>query len=333
MENCYGFILENLTGTNNCLLRDKVYAINESDAKGISNNLLAKLFSLSAKKYDSANYGAIHDTKGDITKLKELETLEESLRLVNQIRVQSNISEFNELDNTLKALKYLKINKDIFVSGYRKDNQLLMMLYDNIAMAIVQYSTHLLNAAMSFTRHPNEKTFTMSLNNVESISNIESLLYKNICRFIKSIETGKLNKLFDNIQFAGKKNFTGAAAFGVGGAIIGMGLLVILIGTVILIRELTYYFYASRIKLSDHLKAQALFVEMNVINTKMKSEGVSPKYMERQEKVHDLLLSLADKIDVSDKIALRNSGKAIDSDKVSLDEMKEVSIMDSDIVF
>lgn len=326
------FILENMSDASSMLKVNSLYAINESETREISNNLLTRLFGLSAKKFNASSYDAINATKGDITRLKELQGIKDSLELINSIRIQSNVSEFEELDNTRIALKYLIENREMFIYAYKKDNELSIMLYNNIAMAIVEYTSHLLIASMSFVRHPNEKTFSMSLNNTESINGVESLLYQNILRFNKLVTTGKLNKIYDNVQFTGRNNFTGSIAMGTA-AVIGIGILVALISAVIIIRELTYYFYASRIKLSDYLTLQALFIEMNVIDNKMKSDGKLPKHIERQKKVHDLILTLADRIDVSDKLASKSAKKDIVSDKVPLDSMKEMSIMDSEIVF
>ena len=85
-----------------------------------------------------------------------------------------------------------------------------------------------------------------------------------------------------------------------------IGIVVILLALLTLIRELIYFWFYSRTKVSDYLDAQSALLVMNaynVDNNLTRDEGERKLIAEKQNKVAKFFKSLADKIKVKDRTA------------------------------
>ena len=91
----------------------------------------------------------------------------------------------------------------------------------------------------------------------------ECLLFDNLNKFNKLCASGDFDKAMEFVIANNSKNFMGTASFAVSNVAVMLGLLLVIIP---LIRELIFFFYYSRAKVSDYFDAQATLLTVNSYN-------------------------------------------------------------------
>ena len=147
---------------------------------------------------------------------------------------------------------------------------------------------------------------------------------------------GAIGSVLAKAPVAGAKVLAGGAAKAValaGAHPIIAGIAGVILGTIILIkllRDVIFYFYYARTKVSEYCDLQAGMLYMNAMNVEnnlTRDEGQRKKIASRQKKVADFLSKAADKIKVKDRSA-ENSARS-DSKKADDEKFVYSDVVDS----
>ena len=271
---------------------DKKYmkSMSKDDINQINGTLLQNLYK-SVIDRKNIDFGDIPDSAGDIEKMKYYANTVECLDTLEKLYRQHNIEE-PTLVTIRTAISNMKKYRPQFQDGFRRKHDFIMLTYNSLAMSIIDATSFLIASFMDYVVSPNN-AYAVGKNANNSRGRVVT----------SSLE--KFNSMSNNNQFGDaleymlmeqRKNFAGETVV-VTGAII-----MILLSIVPIIRELIFFYYHSRVRLSDYLNMQADFLEMNklAVQASEKSPTERKSIIKKQDDVIKKLRRKADKLQIND---------------------------------
>ena len=271
---------------------DKKYmkSMSKDDINQINGTLLQNLYK-SVIDRKNIDFGDIPDSAGDIEKMKYYANTVECLNTLEELYRQHNIEE-PTLVTIRTAISNMKKYRPQFQDGFRRKHDFIMLTYNSLAMSIIDATSFLIASFMDYVVSPNN-AYAVGKNANNSRGRVVT----------SSLE--KFNSMSNNNQFGDaleymlmeqRKNFAGETVV-VTGAII-----MILLSIVPIIRELIFFYYHSRVRLSDYLNMQADFLEMNklAVQASEKSPTERKAIIKKQDDVIKKLRRKADKLQIND---------------------------------
>ena len=271
---------------------DKKYmkSMSKDDINQINGTLLQNLYK-SVIDRKNIDFGDIPDSAGDIEKMKYYANTVECLDTLEKLYRQHNIEE-----PTLVTIRTAISNMEKYLpqvhDGFCRNHDFIMFTYNSLAMSIIDATSFLIASFMDYVVSPNN-AYAVGKNANNSRGRVVT----------SSLE--KFNSMSNNNQFGDaleymlmeqRKNFAGETVV-VTGAII-----MILLSIVPIIRELIFFYYHSRVRLSDYLNMQADFLEMNklAVQASEKSPAERKAIIKKQDDVIKKLRRKADKLQIND---------------------------------
>ena len=140
----------------------------------------------------------------------------------------------------------------------------------------------------------------------------DSLLFKNLEKFNKTCANNTFDKAMDHIIKSASDNLFGIGTVTTGSAVVqGVILISLALMIIPIMRELIYFFYYSRVKVSDYISMQSDLLIMNSYRVKQSSLDNSDDIAEKQNKIAEKLKRIANAIEVNMNKADRDSEKEI----------------------
>lgn len=312
--------------------------VNEADKNQILVALTSKLYDHIIDKVDDIDFGQIPSTKGDITKLTNYEDMLDCVQVIKDLLVEYKQST-DSIDTIVTAIENIKRRKDIFEKGFRYNVEFPIVMYSTMVLSIVSSISLLITSSIEFIKSPNQDTFDLMVDKVGLGKTKDSLLFKDLALFNKSCSNGQIDESLEFIIKKNIRNLTGLEPIVIAGA---MATITIIFNIIPIIRELVYFFYYSRTRISDYLEIQAELLEMNAYtiehNENMEEEE-RKTISRKQNKIAEKLRAISNKLAVKLKKAENETSKEISNSnkkmKVSdvLDEIPNSADMDSGSIF
>lgn len=303
--------------------QDALYEAIGVMSKGMLNKIGAK----------SIDYGDIPDSKGRLEKVSgfaNMKKIIDSLLLSNDKKVKDMASIVD------RALSNLMSLSDLFIKGFRVNNNFIALFYNNYVYASIQATSYIvcyMNGSPKLIDNKclkNLKTLNLECDkgNIRRImndllnSNSENFLGTKFLGDIATASTAIAKGGFlaggSSAAAAGATAAKGGALAAVGGYAGAAAIALVLAATIIpLTRELIYLFYSGKSKMSDFLAQQAKYVEISIDDENLQSNmsiDKKNKIVENKKKRVKELMNLSDKLAVSYSIADRNSGNDLKTD-------------------
>lgn len=322
-------------------LRDKktldvMLMINENDQNTIMTNLAQKLYKVIIDKVDNIDFGTIPHSKGDIEQIENFDKIVESLSIMTDL-----ITEYRQdiapIKTVVDCINNLKDRKDMFKRSYTLNNELPVTIYNTMALSIVGGTSFLISTCVEYIKDNSTDTYIATVDKVGLKKSKEYLLIKNMQRFNNLCKAGEFDKTMNYVLSNSSKQLMGInIAVGTAGIIAGTTLILSIIP---LIRECIYFFYYSRVKISDYFTIQADLIQMNVSNMesrelyrngKLVDEEEKQKIILKQKTILDSLRKMADFFRITNKKSENQTEKVIKNEikKHKVDEVID-SIPDS----
>jgi len=283
--------------------------LNEATQDKLNKDLVNKIFKSTKNKYLSLDYFGIEATKGDITTFKYYSYIVDSIKYIEIIYNKDPSNSPNEILWLQRTLDILTKNKQHWKQAFITKNELLCMLYTNITANLITCLSKTVTISMDYVKDNSSKTFTEVFKGKKALA--KDVSFKNLKRILDLDSKGDLNKLFKNVEKT--KVFTEDSNI-LNEELEGLGIIILaVIGVVIAIRWIVFYYYRIRTMWSEHILALAYFLEQHA--NKMKSDGDMGEdvYNKQIEKVAKLK-RLGEKISAKDKNAEKEIEKDIDQD-------------------
>lgn len=312
--------------------------VNEADKNQILVALTSKLYDHIIDKVDDIDFGQIPSTKGDITKLTNYEDMLDCVQVIKDLLVEYKQST-DSIDTIVTAIENIKRRKDIFEKGFRYNVEFPIVMYSTMVLSIVSSISLLITSSIEFIKSPNQDTFDLMVDKVGLGKTKDSLLFKDLVLFNKSCSNGQIDESLEFIIKKNIRNLTGLEPIVIAGA---MATITIIFNIIPIIRELVYFFYYSRTRISDYLEIQAELLEMNAYtiehNENMEEEE-RKTISRKQNKIAEKLRAISNKLAVKLKKAenetskeISNSNKKMKTSDV-LDEIPNSADIDSGSIF
>lgn len=284
--------------------QDALYEAIGVMSKGMLNKIGAK----------SIDYGDIPDSKGRLEKVSgfaNMKKIIDSLLLSNDKKVKDMAGIVD------RALSNLMSLSDLFIKGFRVNNNFIALFYNNYVYASIQATSYIV----------------CYMNGSPKL--VDNKCLKNLKTLNLECDKGNIRKIMNDLINSNSENFLGTKFLGdvatastaiakggflasAGGFASGTAIALVLAATIIpLIRELIYLFYSGKSKMSDFLAQQAKYVEISIDDENLQSNmsiDKKNKIVENKKKRVKELMNLSDKLAVSYSIADRNSGNDLKTD-------------------
>lgn len=272
--------------------RNSIILMEAVEEERVDNVMVSKLYKLAIDKAH-IDFDNIPDTKGDITRYVGYTNMVDSLALVRDLAKQSN-TKIKEIDIVEQAVHSIVNYRAQFTKGFLIDKELIVLLYNLLVSACVEATSVIIASYVDFVKSPTKVEFTIVKGaNRMGHTSIQSLEQFNAC-----VKSGDFSKVMNTVA-NDRENFLGSASAGLIPIMILGGLAMI----VPLLRELTYYFYFTRMKTSDFLKHQAQLLEINRDSVKNSNLPPSKKkeVLKKQAQAAKTMTDFADKIAVDSR--------------------------------
>lgn len=302
MRNCgyaINLLLENCTSFRE---KAEIHALTESEVKQINNAMITNLYK-SALDKGYVNFDSIPDSKGDITKYEGYDNLLGSINLLKELSNKGNMK-IKELDVLETSLMNIKTYKAQFERGFALGHEFVMMEYNSLVYACVEATSTLISSYVDFVKKVDKTEFKI----IKGKGLNGNLCLKNLELFNNSVKKGDFNKMMSHLLQSERENFVGSSV-GAGVLVAGM----ITLSIIPLIRELIYYFYYSRMVVSEYLHHQSLFLEMNRVNIESSSLPAKEKnvIIKKQTEYAKQLDKLSEKIKVNSTMSSNKANNNI----------------------
>jgi len=275
--------------------------MNKNDIHQINGALVQQLYRtiLDRKECD---FGDIPNSNGDITKCKYYKSTQESLDVLTELMTKNNIP-LTDIDTINGSIGYLKKYQATFDQAFKLKVEYLILIYNTIVMAVIDSTSMLIADYMNYLLGPEQVRYDNQGSRNDkgrgriAISNLQ--LFNDTCK------NGQFDAMSSFLLDAGRKNFigTGIVAADVAGLAITGIVIMALVAIIPIIRELIYFYYNTRVKISDYLNMQADFLELNRLSVQAstKSDKEKKEILKKQEKIILRCRKTADKLKINDE--------------------------------
>lgn len=311
------------------ITRKAVKVMNEAEQNSILTALTSKLYDNIVSKVDDIDYGEIPSTKGDITKLSNYSRLVECVELLKKI-----LKEFRQdtkpIDEIEVAISNISTHKDTFMKAYKFNCELPIIMYNNAVLSVITAVSYMIATSIEFMKTPNQDNFQITLDKVAYAKTKSNMLYNNLKKFNSSVKSGEFDKAMNHILQNRIKRLDEAAAAITTFAAIGgvVGVIAIITHIIPILREMVFFFYYTRMRVSDFFDIQADLLQMNAYNLEnndTRSEDEKERIVSKQLKIVELFRKAANKISFTGKKAEVDSTKEItaSSKKMKLNDITD----------
>lgn len=285
--------------------RKTMLTINEADQESVLTSLTSKLYDHIVNKIEDIDFGSIPQSQGDITKIENYDQMCDCLDVIQKYLMQYKLDGKDTVDVIQEAIINMVNRKDIFQKGFKFEIEFVAITYSSLVLAIVESVGMLITSAIEFIKEPGQDNFKITVDKVGLQKTKNNLLFTNLKKFNKSCSKKEFDKAMEYVVGNVQKNFVGT--FGATtGAVAGVALAGIILNIIPIIRELIFFFYHSRVSISDYLETQADLLQINSYNLENNPDINSKRRKEittKQMKIVELFRKLANFIGIDNKKA------------------------------
>ncbi len=351
--------------------KNEVRAIEESEKMNLDNIMVSKLYKSAIEKAH-IDFDNIPESKGDIEayegypvmvesletvkalaqkqsiKIEEIEVLEKTFSNLiayrnvyqdgfalnksfiqlqyNALVAQKQSIKIEEIEVLEKTFSNLIAYRNVYQDGFALNKSFIQLQYNALVMACVEATSSIIASYMDYITRPSDIEFKIIKDKKNNGTHCITILRK----YNDSVKSGEYQKLINAIVNH-KDGFIGMETGMVMVAIVGGALTI-----VPLLRELIFYFFYSRMKISEYLQIQAMLIELN--RSHVESMNLTSKkkkeVLKKQEQMIKTLTKLSDKLKVSQKMATAKTMEEVKKEekKWTLDGLKQ-EVIKSDNTF
>lgn len=267
---------------------DKTYMtkMDKHDVHQINGQAIQNLYELTIER-SNINFGDIPDSAGDIEKCKYYPNTKQCLQVIEELYQKNHIVD-ETLNIVKKAISNMLQFRPQFTLGFRLKHDYVMLTYNSLVMAIIDTTSMLINSYTNYIVSADPQ-YRLNTASDKERGNITT---KSLMAFNQACENGIMAQSLKYMLDTKTDQFLDTGVVVTGVIIAG------LLSIVPIMRELIYFYYHSRVKISDYLKVQADFLEMNKLAVEASSKPPQERkqIIKKQEKVISDLRRMSDKI-------------------------------------
>lgn len=295
--------------------RNTVVSLIEGNEAKLTNTMVSNMYKSMIDKSD-VDFSDIPKSKGDITKYSGYNYTSNTIELMIKLSKDANIK-IPELVTLETAMRNIIFHREQFEKAYKLNNEFIILNYEVLVACLVEATSIVLINYIDFIRTPNGN---IEFKVIKSNTFVDSVPLNTLEKFNTSVRKGEFSNTIRQSLKGNSENFLGGAGT-VSLVIIGV------VAAVIMLREAVFYLYYARMKLSDYLKVQALFLEVNKNAVESRSDISQKKkdeIIKKQSEAIKKLYKAADFVKVDSAMSekkvkdeIKSENKVYTLDKVS----------------
>ena len=274
--------------------------LDEASQLKITDETLTKMFKFITDKYNSLDFEEIEKSAGDFSRFKYRELLYDNIEILRNIYSASTDpgakSYMDVVNATDSVMKYLDSRTRDFSDLYKRGNGIVQLLYTSMVAACIYSVGTLISNTIRFVTVEQETDCQVLFDEIPGT--MKHVHIKNIMSASESIPT--IDKLINELNRTEKSRKAVNESITVTGATLGVlvvaGVIMLIPRIIILIREIIYSIYYSRVKKSEMLEAQIQLLKTNIES--LESGRGNKKVIARQKKIVDKLQKWQNRIAV-----------------------------------
>ena len=303
----------------------RLYNLDEAEQNTVLLSLTNKLYQMIVAKIDDVEKGDIPKSRGDITRLPKYNQLKECAKTLTSIfeQYKEDTAPIKVIEN---AIDNLEDNSDVFVQSYMAKVDFGIMIYESVTLAVIGSLSYMIACCIEYVKDPKNDGLTIVMDKAGVAKVKEHLLYENLVKFNEACRTNDIENAIRPLIKNRTQNL-----FGVGGLVLVKGILIaipVIIALIPLVKDLVYYFFAARQRVSVYFDIQADLLEMNANelkdNPNITTDADRKSVIRKQLQVARTFRQIADKLAVEAKTAENKADKEIkkDNKKYRIDDVE-----------
>ena len=186
----------------------------------------------------------------------------------------------------------------------------------------------MISATIEYVKMPNDDGFQIAIDKAGIARTKDSLVYHALCKFNEAVAKDQINKAFEPLVRVRSKGIVGADDMAM---VFGIGVLIaIAVNILPILRELTYFFYDVRTRISQYFDLQADLLEMNAADIEKNNTvtvGDKGKVISRQRKIAEFFRKVSNTFAIEQKEREVSAAKEIErqNKKMKYDEIEDKS--------
>ena len=303
----------------------RLYNLDEAEQNTALLSLTNRLYQMIVNKIDTFDKGDIARTRGNIRKLPKYNDLCECVGVLMGIfeKYHEDTKPVQEISNAISNIENLD---DVFTQSYMAKVDFGQVMYETMTLACISSVSYMIAACIEYVKDPKKDGLTIVLDKTGVSKVKEHLLYENICKFNTACKTGDIENALRPLIKARARNFVGALGF-IKAAAIAIPLVLALIP---MIKDVVYYFFAARQRVSVYFDIQGDLLEMNAHeleeNPDIQTDGDRKTVIRKQIAIANSFHKIADKLAVEAKTAENKATTEIKKD----DKKQKIDDIDTD---
>ena len=169
-----------------------VNSLNEASQNQFLVALTSKLYDKIQAKATKIDYSSVEYSRGDISKIQNFGQIYESLSIIQQIVIQYH-ENTESVEAVMNAIANLRTRKDLFYKAFVIGSSLPILVYNNMAMAVVESTSFLISCCIEYIKDPGSDTFETALDKVAYQKTQQNLLFRSLKDFNFSCQTRQLD--------------------------------------------------------------------------------------------------------------------------------------------
>ena len=296
--------------------------LDEAEQNTVLLSLTKKLYNMIVGKIDDIEFGEIPSTKGDITKLSKYKQMVECVDVMRGIFEQYK-EKTEPVDVIENAIKNIENQSDLFRQCYAANINLGIVIYNTMTLACINALSYMIAVCIEYVKDPHNDGMKIIMDKTGVAKVKDHLVYENLIKFNDACRQGDIeNALRPMIRNRAK---------GVVISLLGLNAILIIGGVLLavipMLRDLVYFFFAARSRVSDYFDLQAKLLEMNAnelkTNSSIHTVGDKDAVIRRQLAIARVFHQIADAVAVEAKTSERKATQDIKSDskKYKIDDV------------
>ena len=299
----------------------------EADQNSIILALTSKLYQMIVSKVDEIDFGEIPDIKGDVRKLSKYDDRVECIGILHDL-IKQYKQDTEPIDQISRCLANIEKHKQIFTRGYMTDVEIIEVTYCEMVLSVVESLSYMIAATIEYVKVPNSDGFQIALDKAGIARTRQSMVYHSLCGFNKACEKDQINKAFEPLIKGRVKKITGVDDLAV---IAGVAAIAgILMNILPILRELTFFFFSLRTRVSQYFDIQADLLEMNARDIEMNNSATVGKrddVVKKQKAIAKFFKAISNKICIDQTYGEKAAPKEIErtSKKMKYDDVVDTN--------
>ena len=284
-------------------------ALSEEQRFNLTKNLVDSCMRVVIDKSKDVDFSLAEASKGSFRKFQGYADIVGAVEGMKAVQSTSR-SRIYGLDVIETSIRFLEQKEELFRRAFAMDCTVVKAIYNCAATGVAVGTAFVVSNGIDMVKE-GSGLVTMAVN-PRSAKTQDADIIKTLDKFNKMCANGDMDKIVRRLLPESQKFIGTAAVTSLFGALTTTGVIAFgLVAAAVMLRQFVYMYYNMRVKVSDYLRVNAEFVEMN--QSKLSMMGNMEGTKRKQQEAAKRLIELADKIDIDQKVASKRAAVDIKS--------------------